>query len=708
MKRSVLVSLFSVALTTLFALASWASEFGFLYEGTFPPGTIVLPMNGTQPSAGRVPAFGLAHRVLRDGGDIFRIIQGPTDTAFMKTNLSPQGREFFGGPILVLPQHANIIKAAQLAQFPDVQIETLTEAFASQAIFPSFQPLNIAIIKPHADQFWHGRTDLLLDRMRIPYTIITAETVESNPAIIFGYDLVVVDCPGWDTRPEIPANVKQALQVFAFEGGELIFTHRGLRDLDRCFPGKVTVFGDFETIKPFNFYNNGDFLTQYFGPTTVPIYTFGGGLLAGPPKSPTVKLAVECPIYYCDTPGDECNAYGAFYFKHGKGIVECFGYHPHEQIPLGLDSEYAAAALYGNKFIEGKPIPRINLIPLTAVNNIGEPHTVTATVFDVIDQPRPNTEVRIKIISGPNAGLSFEGVTNQSGKLSWTYTSNQTGTDIIVAEFLEPSEETLYVSNECSKTWIVRPKNPGQAYPADSNGANRSFKGYLGLGDDVITAMGGVFSLVPGPNWSNFVKAAQLDIPYSIKNVVLEKSTPQTNQCSDVFPKKTIYQRGTPSIRKWWPLLYEIPGTKWTLTIVYGTQNAVQLNDEPSPRYVHTEKWEWTTDIDLADVSRFIDAVHELPWNTSQVPLISDESLYLDLKAMLGRIQTAIDSNNINEAIMLLGEFEMLVMDSCRDEPPTRPSPYGIANGIAQTECHPVCCKLLVDAEYILNKLLKK
>ena len=100
-----------------------------------------------------------------------------------------------------------------------------------------------------------------------------------------------------------------------------------------------------------------------------------------------------------------------------------------------------------------------------------------------------------------------------------------------------------------------------QAYPGNSEGTDLEFLGYLGTGEDVITAVPGVLSIVPGENWANFVGAAQETpaIAYTIKNVVLCKQTPSIIQCADVFPAKKICQQGTPNIRLWWPLMYEVP-----------------------------------------------------------------------------------------------------------------------------------------------------
>jgi len=164
-----------------------------------------------------------------------------------------------------------------------------------------------------------------------------------------------------------------------------------------------------------------------------------------------------------------------------------------------------------------------------------------------------------------------------------------------------------------------------QAYPGDSNGTDLEFKGYAGLGGDVISSVPGVLSIIPGTNWANFVGAARDKVAYTIKNVVLCKQTPEIVQCADVFPSKKVCQQGTPNIRLWWPLMYEVPSTTWTLTILYGTPVPYD-DDGPGPNpagYVHTEVWQWHVDSTLVSMKNLLELFHELPFGLDEVPLIS-------------------------------------------------------------------------------------
>lgn len=80
----------------------------------------------------------------------------------------------------------------------------------------------------------------------------------------------------------------------------------------------------------------------------------------------------------------------------------------------------------------------ITLTPRAATNQVGTPHTVTATVRNQFGQPVQGADVDFRIINGPNAGLAQAGmtdaVTDANGVATFTYTSqNAVGTDEIVA-----------------------------------------------------------------------------------------------------------------------------------------------------------------------------------------------------------------------------------------------------------------------------------
>jgi len=256
-----------------------------------------------------------------------------------------------------------------------------------------------------------------------------------------------------------------------------------------------------------------------------------------------------------------------------------------------------------------------------------------------------------------------------------------------------------------------------QAYPGcsvieddDYEPAEACFLGYLGLGDDVISSVPGILCIDPGHTpeqpWANYISAAQDDVLYTIKNTSLVKQTPEFTQCSDIFPAHKWTQQGTPNIRLWWPLMYEAPSTTFTLTILYGTflpydDDGPNVGNEPS--YVHVEQWIWHVDANLDSLADLLELFHELPFGMDEVPLISDEPLYIALQEKIYLANQAFLACDMATAAEWLTDFELEVVDACIPTSPKPPNPTGPGTGIAQTEDNPACCKLLVDVEYILQ-----
>ena len=231
------------------------------------------------------------------------------------------------------------------------------------------------------------------------------------------------------------------------------------------------------------------------------------------------------------------------------------------------------------------------------------------------------------------------------------------------------------------------------------------FAGYQTPEANVINSAPGVLSIDPGgPTWPNFIGAAIEGVPYTVKNVSLVKQPSQYVQCNGVFPTATITQQGTPNIRLWWPLMYELPSTTYTLSILYGTP--VLYDDDglgPNPpAWVHQEQWIWHVDTDLPHLYLLLNLFHELPFGLDEVPLISDEPLFAALLAKIEAAAVALECRNFPEAASILADFELEVMDACIGVSPAFPNPTGIGTGIANTTENPACCKLLVDVEYIL------
>lgn len=220
-------------------------------------------------------------------------------------------------------------------------------------------------------------------------------------------------------------------------------------------------------------------------------------------------------------------------------------------------------------------------------------------------------------------------------------------------------------------------------------------------------AVPGVFCIDAGDAWSNFVRAAAVPVDYFIKNVVLKKELPQLGQCADVYTAQPNYpgftQQGSIKIRRWWPLMFEAPGTTWTLKVAYGTKRAVQLPGETSAGYIHTDEWKWYVDADIESMKNALTLFGQLPWGLCEVPLINDSALYRDLTDLLDEVRASADAGDTVTAGNKLIEFEIMVGDACSATCPDYAS--ATVPAIVSTLEYPVCCKLIADAEYVGKKM---
>lgn len=329
---------------------------------TFPSGTYVIPMDGKQSDI--IQSFGFMHKVTSEGATIFRIIQPPDITLCTTTHPAPAGDTYTGGPVLVMAANADAINAAK-ANFPTVTVDTLTKDVTSDKVFRVPAPTKILIIYGI-----YAHTQDVLDAMGIPYTMVYTGDVEADPDMLFAYDLVVDDCPGWAGKPPStgtpPDAVMDAMKLFVERGGELIFTDISFLDMDKIFPGYATVVINEDGVWDCTVHNppkgltEGEFPSQYYGPDDVKIYTMTQGRIFSWVKDPDVSVVLDS-----DTYGTDDNKYRilAAYFNYGEGIVEGFAFHPHEQteaITGDPDSYTTSCILYGNKFVHRiVPSPRV-------------------------------------------------------------------------------------------------------------------------------------------------------------------------------------------------------------------------------------------------------------------------------------------------------------------------------------------------------------
>lgn len=231
-------------------------------------------------------------------------------------------------------------------------------------------------------------------------------------------------------------------------------------------------------------------------------------------------------------------------------------------------------------------------------------------------------------------------------------------------------------------------------------------KGFAGIGPDTITAVPGVFAINPGDSqWSNWVKAAGEQVPYTLTKVTLRKHMDQSTDCPDVFPGEDVIQIW-PKMQLWWPLMYEIPGTTFVITVYYDTLSPWDEGGTKPPTISHAEAFSFRVDASLPDLKKLLALFHQLPLGSHQVPVISDEALYLKMRADLDEVIGLIEQGNTSLAGEKLLDFQLLVENHCIEIfAPTKPLVGGAGTGIANTCENPACCKILADVTWIQNEL---
>jgi len=269
----------------------------------------------------------------------------------------------------------------------------------------------------------------------------------------------------------------------------------------------------------------------------------------------------------------------------------------------------------------------------------------------------------------------------------------------------------------------------GQTCTPNINGCFQGFSGQIG---DTISAVPGILCIDPGEtavkglpepgvDWTNYVTASQPGGPpaktdgsvWKVTNTSLRKTVP-TYDCTVAIGGAAVLQQGSANIRKWWPLMYELPGTKWVLIVTTGT--AVWDDDGAGPNLAattHQDTWTWQVDATLASLKNLVKLFHELPVGSCQVPLIASESLYTQLIDSITALEAFLcpDPADPTKLIVcgdqaefteLFNAFIMLIEDNCSTDDCGQ---CNIDYPIRNTVENPACCKLLADADFILDAL---
>ncbi len=346
------VGIFVIGLFLMVLCAGSALAADSFESRTFPVGAVVIPVDDKQYDAGAldVKVYGLLHMLSRKGITFFRIVEDeslPADAgnALLFTDFCPGGCYYRGGPFVVLSP----IPADVLAAFPTVEWDTLTAAFTwNEVVRVSLVP-KILVIQPTDEvspplQRLYDKTDLLLNQMGIPYgtgyEVATTAQVQTNPAMLFSYGVVVDDCSGWEgyIDPPFTPLMSPFFEEFVSErGGELIYTDISQYDLVWTFldvQGWMYIYNNaaVDTTYPFTVHPEATFIGQYSGPLSVPIYTESYGAMVSDTPSPfqgtTLLDSLQYPALdpYTLLPVS-IHAYANFYFPRGKGIIQSMGYH---------------------------------------------------------------------------------------------------------------------------------------------------------------------------------------------------------------------------------------------------------------------------------------------------------------------------------------------------------------------------------------------
>lgn len=310
----------------------------------FQAGALVIPMDAGQGDI--LSAFGMVHALLRNGTKIHRIITPPG--VRISTELVPDGREFTGGPFVVPEANLSLVSDVR-STFPDVTLDSTLELFVSSKVYTIQGPTRILLIKPWNEYSRHGHTEILLDRMRIPYTIMTTLQVDVFPDLMLDYDLIIDDDMGWDGA--LKEATLQMMRAAVFGGKHIIYTDKALKDAGVAFPGMATIVigqqGAFEC----TFVPHAESPAQYDGPATLTVVSsrmHDDPRVIRRPVSSKVRVLLECEDYAGE------HRILAAYFYYGKGSVEYLAYHPEDQEGV---SYVLTSIFYGNRFVQAPPAP---------------------------------------------------------------------------------------------------------------------------------------------------------------------------------------------------------------------------------------------------------------------------------------------------------------------------------------------------------------
>lgn len=316
----------------------------------------------------------------------------------------------------------------------------------------------------------------------------------------------------------------------------------------------------------------------------------------------------------------------------------------------------------------------ITLTPTSGSGVIRTFHTATVTLKNLLGVPQAGRAVHIWIDAGPNAGLSATGVSDANGVMTFTYQSNGiVGQDTIKASFVNlqgvpveaaPAVMTWNLPPGPQPTNILYPVLGGKGlvftlYPGDKNDAGADWPRFFSPKVDPNTGQPVVDPFDGQPaytrNWDYYVPNANgsdvRQVPVVVQSVTLEKIIPVRKSAGDTTPWPTtgFVQKldGTQIVTQTeypgkisdlicgeWPLLYEVDGTEFRLTIRYSTDIRVADKVGGAPSKIHAVVYHWYVDshevemvngkiVSLTSLNERLAAFRHLPFSTNEVVAVT-------------------------------------------------------------------------------------
>ena len=359
-------------------------------------------------------------------------------------------------------------KERMLSSLKMLLLTTICILLASTPALANSQSANVAIIgSPNVVSGGYLPTDSGITGLGITFTNLAPGNV--NAANLALYDTVVLNVASSEmgrTTATLTTQAKADLVTFVGNGGKMIIYDSECPSVDYSWlpfpfttnnPGAQGAHGTL-TIVEENTLSSKD--------PTDPYYIDAAYLGSSTDAVGDMNVMVTLDPYWCiDMSGTNVNQVTGPVHTYAKVGVDEGLY-----IYNGLDVDMMGSGSNSLREIwiqelkqpfnpSGLPcgvtVVGITLEPATAENEVGEEHTVTATLTDLLGNPITDMTVNFNVVSGPNAGDTGSDTTDTNGEATFNYTGDGgVGTDTIKACF-SYSDGTKVCSQPVTKEWII-------------------------------------------------------------------------------------------------------------------------------------------------------------------------------------------------------------------------------------------------------------